>query len=421
MNGDEDRWREGGPEDGGLGRAERDPPASSGLSCLQVTTQPSWTERLGEGLSVLSGSARRSAYALQQDAIAIVEAWGFKNTLFVTLTFGGGKRGPSVKQAEAAFNSFRSHGLADRFKGGVKVLERGTKNGRVHFHCLLDAGEDVWTGADFGAIERGDLRSLNKACRSAYAWLRQNVVKYGFGRVVDCLPIKSSSEGVARYVSKYISKHFQKRRIEDKRARLRSYWGTARAHRKCSCRFSWAGPYAFRGWLWRAKLGALSKLNGISDSDGWVRKFGPRWAFHISEYVFDFPLQHWPTAAHAAADPVGPDGGFEPGATDCHCVPVVQSQVRERRLLGKILFVLDGRAEEPPSWVDELLAAAAVNNRAKNLGALWNWRVAGDPESKEFRRVLLGDSPTVPVGFESKPKKTGPFGIEHENWRTDPF
>ena len=52
MNGDEDRWREGGPEDGGLGRAERDPPASSGLSCLQVTTQPSWTERLGEGLSV---------------------------------------------------------------------------------------------------------------------------------------------------------------------------------------------------------------------------------------------------------------------------------------------------------------------------------------------------------------------------------
>ncbi|HUI41931.1 MAG TPA: phasyl DNA replicon protein arp, partial [Terriglobia bacterium] len=155
----------------------------------------------------------------------MIDQWGVDNVLFVTLTFGGGKRGPTVKQAEKAFHSFLTHGLGARFLGGVKILERGDKNGRVHFHLLVNAGEDVRTGTDFAALERGDYSTVSAACRRAYAWFRANAVKYGFGRIVNCLPIKSTAEGAARYVSKYISKHFGRRRAEDKGARLRAYWG----------------------------------------------------------------------------------------------------------------------------------------------------------------------------------------------------
>jgi hypothetical protein len=35
-------------------------------------------------MSLLTGSARRSAYALQVDAEAIVKAWGYENTVFIT-------------------------------------------------------------------------------------------------------------------------------------------------------------------------------------------------------------------------------------------------------------------------------------------------------------------------------------------------
>jgi hypothetical protein len=63
----------------------------------------------------------------------------------------------------------------------------------------------------------------------------------------------------------------------------------------------------------------------------------------------------------------------------------------------------------------------AVNGRGRRLGAPSNWRVANDALSKEFQRVFLGESPTVPAGLESKPKKVGPFGMEGGEWYTDPF
>lgn len=286
------------------------PPPASALPCLQVTTPPntpaapdSWEDELKSRIGILSGSARRSAYALQVDAEAIVEAWGVNNTVFITLTFGGGGDGPTVAKAQRCFDSFLTHSLGKLFTGGIKVLERGAKRGRVHFHLLADAGADVRTGVDFEALARGDRRTFRPHLRHLLASLRTAGQRYGFGRICECDPIKSTREGIARYVCKYISKHFEQRQTRDKGARLRSYWGTARPRRVVkSCRFSWAGEKGERGWLWRAKLARISALNGMKDSDAWKLRFGPRWAYHIAGYVDAWPLNFYPTKAHAAKD-----------------------------------------------------------------------------------------------------------------------
>ncbi len=179
--------------------------------CLQVTTQPgcagppvTWEAELHARTTVLSGSARQSAFALQMDAEAIVAAWGLNQTVFCTLTFGGGGEGPTVARAQACFNSYLSHELGDIFPGGIKVLERGAKHGRIHFHLLADAGEDVRTGVDFAALASGDRQSFGPRLRALHTKLKTSVKRYGFGRICECDPIKSTTEGVASYVCKYI-------------------------------------------------------------------------------------------------------------------------------------------------------------------------------------------------------------------------
>ena len=200
-------------------------PTAPGVSCLQVITpskeSENEAERLQKILVNLNGSARRSAFALRKDAIAIVNKWGVDKTGFLTLTFGGGKEGPSVKEPQRRFDSMLTNFLGELFSGGIKVLERGAANGRVHFHCLVDTGLDVRTGTDFGALARGENSSLNAECRLIYSHLKARVEEYGFGHRVEFMPIRTSDEGIASYVSKYIAKHVWQRRPEDVGARFK--------------------------------------------------------------------------------------------------------------------------------------------------------------------------------------------------------
>jgi len=280
--------------------------------------------------------------------MAMGESWGVDRTLFVTLTFGGGKKGPTIKKAQTAFNAFQKHALSRHYAGGIKVLERGGKNGRVHFHLLLDAGADVRTGANFAEIDAKNIQSLNAACRAEYSWLRNNAHRYGFGKVVNSFPIKTTKDGISRYVSKYIKKHLTQRRFEDKRARLCSYWGTARKNRICcSLKFSWAG---IGGWLFRAKLAGLSKLNGIRDQDGWADRFGPRWAFQIQKFVRVYSLAYWPTGMHALHDGIR----LGPGVDMAEVVDVRSNgkvEIRNSTLHGKPLYWLSDTFPEP-GWVE---------------------------------------------------------------------
>jgi hypothetical protein len=90
------------------------------------------------------------------------------------------------------------------------------------------------------------------------------------------LPIISTAQALAAYVSKYVGKGFAFRRPEDKGMRL--VGSTRNVSRVCNERFSWAGG---GGKLWRAKLGILAGMLGIDSLDGLAEEFGPKWAYHL--------------------------------------------------------------------------------------------------------------------------------------------
>jgi hypothetical protein len=94
------------------------------------------------------------------------------------------------------------------------------------------------------------------------------------------LPIISTAQALAVYVSKYISKGFAFRRPEDKGMRL--VGSTRNVSRVCNERFSWAEG---GGKLHRLKLGVLAKMLNITSLDGFYDMFGPKWAYHLQPVI----------------------------------------------------------------------------------------------------------------------------------------
>jgi hypothetical protein len=222
----------------------------------------------------MGGSAHRTAYALRTNVQTFVSRVGIEVCAFICLTFGGGGAGPSCREATRKFNSFLTGALRARYGGGVRILERGEKRGRVHFHLLADVGADIRTGSDVEAIQKGDWRTANAALRAELAWLRRMAKRYGFGVIVDIQPVKSCDQAIARYLAKYVAKHIGRREVRDKAVRLVGYWGHASKERTVrSSVFSWNSP---RAKLYRWQKAEFARRNGCADTDALKAKFGRR-------------------------------------------------------------------------------------------------------------------------------------------------
>lgn len=224
----------------------------------------------------MGGSATRTAYGLRTNVADFVSS-RIERCAFIALTFGGGGAGPSCREATRRFNSFLTGAMRERYPGGMRVLERGEKKGRVHFHLLADVGRDIRSGVDVEAVQRGDYSTASKGMREEYAWLKRQGQRYGFGVVVNVQPVKSCDQAIAKYLAKYVSKHVGRRELRDKGARLVAYWGTAAKTREvCSSRFSWTSP---RARLWRWQVGEFARRHGCTDGAGLAVLFGKRWAY----------------------------------------------------------------------------------------------------------------------------------------------
>ena len=66
---------------------------------------------------------------------------------------------------------------------------------------------------------------------------------------------------------------------------------------------------------------------------------------------------------------------------------MVAARIAQRRGLEQE----PGPVERVDFSVPDFIAVCNVNERARRLGAGPKWRVADDPLSKEFRRILLGE------------------------------
>ena len=266
-------------------------------------------EKCVEGLSdaarkhwqKMTTAHRKSTYALRVSTREFINRYGLEKCLFVTLTFPSiGGKAPTVKEASRRFNSLATNLLNGRglVVAWIRVLERGERKGRVHYHCLVAVREDVRTGFDFEAFKRKDYTSANGALRAVWAWWRKNAKKYGFGRV-ESQPLRSTDEAVAQYLSKYISAHITQRKAEDKGARLVGY---SKGVPSSSSKFAFD---SVRGQLHRRKLAILAGALGFTEShysEQFRRDYGRSWMYWLGPHIKRIVLPVYPTFAHLCAD-----------------------------------------------------------------------------------------------------------------------
>lgn len=273
----------GGPEKAdGAGRAgvmrggaARTPPG--GASALPCLNSNNCTKPIPPG-------AKRTAFALAENVRLLAERFGLERLGFLTLTFRD--HVTDIREAQRRFHSLRTHVLAERYPASIAVVER-MKSGRIHFHLLVVCPHDIRTGFDFEAVAAGDYSSANEWLRQEWAFWRITAPNFGFGRT-ELLPIKSTAEGIAKYVGKYIAKHLDARLPEDKGARLVRYTLSAR---QVTANFAWVSPLAKE---WRTKTGELAAAVGAKDTAQLAEKLGTkRWAYYMRDNFLESTPEEW--------------------------------------------------------------------------------------------------------------------------------
>ena len=281
----------------GIGRAHTPTPLpadrtgipGSGLPCLSsnnsITAAPS--EAANRVASTLSPQRKKSACALAWNVQALAERHGLERLGFLTLTFAEHVLCP--REAQRRLNSLASNVLRARYPDGfVRVLER-QRSGRIHYHLLVVLPFDARSGVDFVQFGSRDYRSASAALRSEWAFWRRTARAYGFGRT-ELMPIRSTEEGIGRYVGKYIGKHHQARQVADKGVRLVEY---SKGARIATTRFGWCTE---NGAHWRAKVRLFVQIMNsrlgvqMASIEDISKHLGARWAYHYREMILGLPV-----------------------------------------------------------------------------------------------------------------------------------
>lgn len=215
--------------------------------------------------------------------------WGLERLGFLTLTFAQHITDP--KEAQRRLNNLSTGVLRDRYPDGfIRVYER-QKSGRIHYHLLVVLHQDVRTGVEFDRFAQGDYRTASAYLRSEWSFWRKTAKSYGFGRT-ELMPIRSTEEGIGRYVGKYIGKHHATRKEEDKGVRLVEY---SRGGRMATTRFGWSSENAS---FWRCKVRLFAQImrertgHPINEMSDLTFYLGPRWAYHYRDFIFSLPVVH---------------------------------------------------------------------------------------------------------------------------------
>jgi hypothetical protein len=290
---------------------------SPSLSMSHISTS------FGEKFNQLTGSHRRTAHALSENIRGICEEFGVEFCGFLTLTFADDVI--CIKEAQRRFNSLNTHVLSRRYSRIIGVWER-QRNMRIHFHLVVVLASDIRTGFSFADLEykqgRARYASASRALKAEWSFWRRTAKKYGFGRT-ELLPVKSTTDGIARYVGKYISMHVIFRVEEDKGAKVVRYIGFKDGTRRACSKFGWNNDSAK---LWRAKCKIWAHRNGYSGPDDVKdlvsrlrgRRSGSRWAYLLQDAIL-------------ATDIYGPDVVWSPDGTfrfiSCPPRPCFESQL----------------------------------------------------------------------------------------------
>jgi hypothetical protein len=241
-------------------------------------------EGLKSALS-LTQQQKKSAVALAWNVQHMAERYGLHRLGFLTLTFADHVLEPA--EAQRRLRSLRVHVLAERYEAFLRVFER-QKSGRIHYHLLVVLPEAVRTGVDFAAFAQGDYRTASTWLRSEWAFWRRTAKAYRFGRT-ELMPVRSTEEGIGRYVGKYIGKHHSARTKEDRGVRLVEY---SRGARMARTRFGWCSDGAAE---WRAKVRLFAQIMSVRDGRPYRSisdlslGLGSRWAYWYRAFIAGLP------------------------------------------------------------------------------------------------------------------------------------
>ncbi|MCP3929937.1 MAG: replication endonuclease, partial [Bacteroidetes bacterium] len=208
------------------------------------------TSKKIQGNNKLSTQHKKTASNLVFSVQELARKYGIERLGFLTLTFADFVT--DARESQKRLNSLNTNILKDRYEANIRVFER-CKSGRIHYHLIVVLEHDIRTGFNFDEIKRHNYKSANQNLRNEWSYWRRTAKRYGFGRT-ELLPIKSTADGVAKYVGKYISKSVEARLPEDKGVRLVSYSKEARIG---STRFSFVSEGSRE---WRFKVSQFSEF-----------------------------------------------------------------------------------------------------------------------------------------------------------------
>ncbi len=274
-------------------------PGAAASPSLSLSNNCNENER--DTLHKLTGGHKRCSQVVHDEIEALANCFSLERLGFFTLTFA--EEPDCAKAALKKFHSLLTGVLKMRYGRGIRVLERGEKNNRLHFHCVVVLPEDIRTGFNFDDLNRyarKDRRryaSANPYLRSEWAYWRRTAPRYGFGQV-ELLPIRSNSEGIARYVGSYIGKHVRSRVVGDKGVRLVGFWGykenvqgvkpldgenaPRNYGRVANCRHN---RLTEGSSIWRFKVKKWAEGEGFKSTDAIKCAHGPKWCQKFHEEI----------------------------------------------------------------------------------------------------------------------------------------
>jgi len=268
-----------------------------------------------EVMKAVPSRLRKKMFALRLKIEWMVKTYGINHVGLQTMTIR--ENVTDRKEFERRFKSISTNVFPEIYLDWLRVFER-QQRGAWHAHVVVATKEDIRTGTDvvglnqllkdkrdrkiskpvyYSAIKRlasPNLKAIWKEFRRLCgigefkARRQKKGARYYKFDACHLLPIISTAQALAVYVSKYISKGFEHRRPEDKGMRL--VGSTRNVSRVCNEHFSWVGG---GGKLWRSKLGILAGLLNIKSLDEFAERFGPKWAYQLQPAIAMIRLPYY--------------------------------------------------------------------------------------------------------------------------------
>jgi hypothetical protein len=272
----------------------------------------------------LPGSLRKKMFALQSRIEAMARIYGLNHIGMQTLTIR--ENVTDGREFNKRFKSISTNVFPKIYQSWIRVYER-QQRGAWHVHIIVATKSNIREASDPAALNKllQDKRDRKISKAIYYAGIQRNAsgslrdIWKEFRRLCGLrefkhrrkskgkryykfdashlLPIISTPQALAVYVSKYLGKGFQHRRPEDKGMRLvgcsRNVSGI------CSEHFSWAEG---AGRVWRSKLGTLGDMFGFASQDDFARALGNKWAYYIRPAIDMLILPFYATMREARAD-----------------------------------------------------------------------------------------------------------------------